>query len=126
MISPFKKYQTDIGLAGQLNRMMLNWNNAHPSDILAPRQPNPWTTFRGEKVYMQDLEYHDFVERAGKRALQMAGRVKWNFDSPTESDRQRLVRLVNKVRSEVRKRFIAELVRKRDMRVSHVWQRGAA
>ena len=120
MFSPLKKYKVELGLSGNLNRMMLNWNNAHPSDVLAPRQPNPWTQVHGEKVFMNDDEYHKFMREAGKLSLEWAKNINWNFDNPTERDRVIVIKLVNRARAAVRKKFVAGLIHKKDRRVSHL------
>ena len=120
MMSPLRLYKVQLGLEGNLNRMMLNWNNMHPDDILAPRQPNPWAQMRGEKMYMSDEEYHDFMKSSGELALRMAKNVKWNFDKPTDRDRKLLAKMVNKARNIERRRWMGHLRSVKDDRIMKI------
>lgn len=77
MFSPVD-VDTHEELPTKADRLILNWNNAHPEAPFAPLQPQPWVTIRGQKVYMTDQQYHDFQVEAGQRALATLQRTRLN------------------------------------------------
>ena len=118
MLSPVRKFNTKLGPEQNMNRMMLNWNLQNPSDILAPRAPDMWLTYRGEKVLMTDEEYHDFMIDVGETSLKRAERRKqWNFSKPTLRDKEALLKLVNDSRRQARQRLLVTMRRAKDPRV---------
>ena len=118
MLSPVRKFNTQLGPEQNLNRMMLNWNNQNPSDILAPRAPDMWLTYRKEKVLMTDEEYHDFMIDVGETSLQRATRRQnWNYDKPTLRDKEALLKIIEGARRNARLRLLGKLRRANDPRV---------
>lgn len=109
LLSPSRK-----GAEGNdLDRMILNWNNHHPEEENWGPQPAPnYFEHRGERVYMTDSEYHEFLTRAGKLAkknlLDPKIRKVLNFQNPTKANMELLKKQVSGARRVVRSQMIAE------------------
>ena len=117
MLVPLRRYRVDLGLASDLDRMILNWNNSNPSDIRAPQTPQAAFSHRGVRIFMTDEEYHTYLQAVGKRAFAMAEGQIWHFQDPTERDMGRLDSVLRRARRIEKLRFVAALRRDSDPRL---------
>jgi hypothetical protein len=104
MISPAR--MQPAGDVVSVDRMLVNWNNAHPDETFAPAPPPPvWQksikTPEGtihKTVAMSDEEYHKFLRESGKMALQYAVAEGLNYATPTRDDLQKVESALEKSR----------------------------
>jgi len=104
MLSPVRSYDTTdrSALEQNLDRMILNYNNAHPNDTWAPQRPQPYFTQRGKTYYWSDEEYQKLSRLAGQTAIDRLSRGRYrhlNFDEPTERDRDAVDSELKKARA---------------------------
>ena len=98
--------QQDAATITNLDRLILNWNNANPDDIYAPRVPDRFYTVRGERMMMTDSEYHRFLVDAGQRTAEKLLKKTLNFADPTEKDIDRIRRQLSHERRKARNELI--------------------
>ena len=98
----------------QLDRLILNYNNAHPNDTFAPETPDPNYTKNGKKVYYSEKEYYDFCKAAGGRTLELLKDVPLNTAQPTNVDIDIIKSAISQARSETRARMQGEKVKSED------------
>lgn len=89
-----------------IDRMILNWRNAHPSepDIGLPQ---PWYTVDGKTIYMTDAEYDRFLAEAGQETVRRVeerqkGRNPFHPDKPTENEIEDLRGIIEGARRKAR------------------------
>jgi hypothetical protein len=107
MISPFRTGEIDV-LAP--DRVLLNWNNAHPEDERHPMPPAKTYVVRGERRFMTDEEYALFSQVAGQRAYQRAlNLINSGFiqiDKPAKRDIEKLLGTLREGRKWARNQLI--------------------
>jgi hypothetical protein len=97
VLLPIRRHTEDIATG---DRIIMNWNSQHPDDLHHPVQPRPYRTLGGEKRWMSDRQYTQFLELSGKRADRMVdGNTDWNVEQPTEKDIQRIGTMLERARS---------------------------
>lgn len=101
----------------KLDRLILNYNNLHPSDTFAPEAPRPTFQFNLSTSSMTDQEYHDFMQVAGREAVrrlepQLNGDKFYrqlNVDQPDAADIEAIKDALSKGRDKAKR----ELLKKR-------------
>jgi hypothetical protein len=104
---PMRRQQEDIAVG---DRIIMNWNSQHPEAEYSPAAPRPVFTVGGEKRWLTDGEYRQFLELSGRTADIAVQRVasKLNVETPGEAERKVLERIITKSRDAAKKRLLPE------------------
>jgi DNA-binding PadR family transcriptional regulator len=100
-------------LALQLDRAILNWNNANPDETFAPQRPSVsyQVTEKGKETtkYWSDAQYEELSRLTGAIALDALEKRadKINFDKPTASQ----IKMIRSVLEQARSRAKAQVLR---------------
>jgi len=100
-------------LALQLDRAILNWNNANPDETFAPQRPSVsyQVTEKGKEKtkYWSDAQYEELSRLTGTIALDALEKRadKINFDKPTASQ----IKMIRSVLEQSRARAKAQILR---------------
>lgn len=94
------------GKVDQVDRMILNWNNAHPSEEFSPVPPPPmWEKKidgKNQSIYMSRDEYRRFLEVSGKEAHALVEIQSLNHDNPTREDIEAVTKALSTARHNVK------------------------
>lgn len=92
-------------LENNLYRMILNYNNRHEEAWGPPRPPVKYKDRAFEGTWTPE-QYYNFSKKAGQYALQIAAGMSFNFDEPTQIDKD----LLDKAIAGGRKAATAEML----------------
>jgi hypothetical protein len=99
--------------AMQLNRLLLNWNNANPDNTWWPDVPDTFYRRGGETYYWTPEEYYELSKRAGDFALRILGGHKdLNPENPTEGNIRLMKEVLKDAREYARETLLAERAKK--------------
>lgn len=94
------------GKVDQVDRMILNWNNAHPSEEFSPVPPPPmWEKKidgKNQSIYMSRDEYRRFLEVSGKEAHALVEIQSLNHDNPNREDMEAVTKALSTARHNVK------------------------
>lgn len=95
---PISRHTENIAIG---DRLLMNWNSQNPDDEHRPAQPRPYFTINGDKRWMNDREYGQFLELSGRLADFTVQREakRMNIEKPTESD----IKVIEKILTRARK-----------------------
>lgn len=113
MFSPVKLQKVQRDSASELDRLLINWNNAHPNDGFFPRLPMPSYTVTSEdgqreRRFMTDKQYHDFLVASGKQAAQDLAEAELDADNPTIESIKLIEKVLRQSRAAAREELIGE------------------
>ncbi|MHC4621126.1 MAG: hypothetical protein ACYTEQ_25550, partial [Planctomycetota bacterium] len=97
VLLPIRRHTEDVAVG---DRILINWNSQHPDDLRYPVQPRPYKVLGGEKHWMSDRQYNQFLELSGKLANRMVeGNTDWNIEQPADMDIKRLGTMLERSRA---------------------------
>ena len=84
------------------DRILTNWNNAHPEDEKAPLPPTKKYTIGLKEYSMTDEQYGEYAKLAGELTAKAVERIKWNPTEPTARDIDALTGIIEAARKTAR------------------------
>lgn len=97
VLLPIRRHTEDIALG---DRIIMNWNSQNPDDLHYPVQPRPVRVLGGEKQWMTDRQYTQFLELSGKLANRLVDdNLGWNIEQPTSRDMDKLGAMLERSRA---------------------------
>lgn len=102
---PAKVQSDDVFVA---DRLLMNYNNQNPDDEALPRLPQPVYTVKGEKQFMTEAQYSDFLKLSGETARKALERVPLDADHPTREDVDWIGDVLERSREVVKKSLIKQ------------------
>lgn len=88
--------------------VLLKWNAQHPDDPKYPGTARPTYSVDGKRKYMTDEQYTRFLILSGSLANDMVQLGNFDMEEPEVDDVERVLGIISKARSVVKKGLVAE------------------
>jgi hypothetical protein len=107
------QYVKEIDEDDKVKKLLLNYNyKSNPDAPYWPDIPKNTFTYKGEKCYFGNEDYHDFAVQSGKLAKkQLDNAVRrglLNVNKPTEKDIKLIKNVFNRARKQVKEKFVQQ------------------
>lgn len=106
MTLPIRAKRENIAVGDQV---IINWNGEHPDDEKYPALPSKrYTAKNGEKRYMNEEQYTQFLTLAGQAANQLIAHSTVDPEHPGEADLKVVTQSLSTARREAKKMLVVE------------------
>ena len=101
-------WRQEADKATSVDRLILNWNNQHPTEGFYPAPPRASWQVEGETVRLTAEEYNRFLRESGQASLEILQDTDLNVNQPTEADLEIIEDVIRDMRQATKEQMLSE------------------